>query len=409
MSSIDDRDNEQWTEDVLDLGLSQEGQDPFPVTLGEGMAEEPVVVDASQVTRDPTENVQENRIAEPAVDDLASVAELASKPKAKRNTVQFANKKLLASLDLFLDPLYKDQFDDPSVLIVGQVKECARESNGRRYRIDWKNDGMPLPGGLQANWLSPYLPGTCRDAIQAAIQRYAECTPPPPRPLAKAGTTQRPKKRAPKATAVQSPVEVVDAIAASASVRTSSTISSLSQSTIASPVPPRVPAASATARGTRATADVESASDDGDDLDEEDNIYVENASDSEDEDAEEDDEDEDTITASVSGSDEGGIGQMLEDILWDFICVATFEDTDAPSPYNGPSGLKPRVAESFKDPFECLGVCGGLDYEFVSRLAANSNEYARKHLVTNDRNSRLHGQPFKTALTKPRQRIYLVA
>jgi hypothetical protein len=44
------------------------------------------------------------------------------------------------------------------------------------------------------------------------------------------------------------------------------------------------------------------------------------------------------------------------------------------SDYNGPTGLKPRVAESFNTPFECLEVRGGLDYDLVSRLARNSNE-----------------------------------
>jgi hypothetical protein len=81
-------------------------------------------------------------------------------------------------MDLFLDPIYKDQFDDRSVLIVGQIKECPRTTNGKRYRIEWKNEGMPLPAGLQVNWLMLYyINGTNenRRVLYAAIERYDEC------------------------------------------------------------------------------------------------------------------------------------------------------------------------------------------------------------------------------------------
>jgi hypothetical protein len=62
--------------------------------------------------------------------------------------------------------------------------------------------------------------------------------------------------------------------------------------------------------------------------------------------------------------------------------------------YNGPSSLKPQVAESFSNPFGCLAVCGGIDFDLVNRLARSSNEYAQKYLLPKDRNGRLHGQAF---------------
>jgi hypothetical protein len=57
-----------------------------------------------------------------------------------------------------------------------------------------------------------------------------------------------------------------------------------------------------------------------------------------------------------------------------------------------PSGLKPRAAESFSNPFGCLAVCGGIDFDLVNMLARSSNEYAQKYLLPKDRNGRLHGQ-----------------
>jgi hypothetical protein len=88
-----------------------------------------------------------------------------------------------------------------------------------------------------------------------------------------------------------------------------------------------------------------------------------------------------------------GLTKILDDIHWSFEAVdASLIDADAPFPYMGPSGLKPGVAESFKDPFQCLSICGGLNYELVCHLARNSNEYAHRHLLPTDRNNRrLHG------------------
>jgi hypothetical protein len=54
-----------------------------------------IIPESQQENPDPTEN-NEN---------------LDLKPKAKRNTMVYSQKKLLAKLDLFLDPLYHDKFE----------------------------------------------------------------------------------------------------------------------------------------------------------------------------------------------------------------------------------------------------------------------------------------------------------
>jgi hypothetical protein len=110
----------------------------------------------------------------------------------------------------------------------------------------------------------------------------------------------------------------------------------------------------------------------GEDLDEEDNIYEQN-DDSEEYDADDSDSCDDSETpTSTTGK---GLDQLLDEVHWNF-CVgaAAKEDRGALSNYNGPTGLKPHVSESFNTPFECLAVCGGLDYDLVSRLTRNSNQ-----------------------------------
>jgi Transposase IS4 len=141
-----------------------------------------------------------------------------------------------------------------------------------------------------------------------------------------------------------------------------------------------------------------SSGDDGDDLDEDDSMYaqpvdVESVASSD----EDDDEDNDSIEGDPLRDDIRG---LLDCVQWNFSYEDALEDNDSLSPYNGPDGLKPGVAESFSNPFEALQVCGGLDYEFAARLAHNSNEYARKFLLPKDRNNRLHGKKFHNITTE---------
>jgi Transposase IS4 len=393
MASNELDNDEVWAGPVFRDDESQELDYIVDEYLKDGIVTDGLVIEApEEADVDPASNGE----------NIPDSQELQKKPKATRNKTSYAQKKLLATLDLFLDPLYHDKFGDETVQIVGQVRECPREANGKRYRIEWKNEGRPLPSGLNRTWLSSYIPASkaVRDKLQVAIAAYSDIfvnAPEDHRKKSAAKKVSLPAKegvqRANKSK-LSTPVAYVHtghqhAMATSASVRTSSTISSLSQSTIASPE-----VVAQKNRVTRSMETVESFSEDGDDLDEEDNMYLDDISDIEDYDS---DGEEEETTAGNNGS---GLEQFLKDLQWNFCVGKEVADREAPSPYIGPSGLKPNVAASFKDPFECLAVCGGLDFDLVCRLARNSNEYARKYLLANDRNNRLHGQPFANITTE---------
>jgi hypothetical protein len=76
----------------------------------------PDLVPASQA-----ENITESQEGTNEVEDLNV------KPRPKRkNTVSFSKKMLLATMDLFVYPLFIDKFSDSTARMVGQVKECPR-------------------------------------------------------------------------------------------------------------------------------------------------------------------------------------------------------------------------------------------------------------------------------------------
>ena len=81
--------------------------------------------------------------------------------------------------------------------------------------------------------------------------------------------------------------------------------------------------------------------------------------------------------------------QALKFNFWE-VQPGRLVDIEGPCQCNGPVGLKPGVADSFTDPFECLSL-NGLDRSFVARLARSSNDYAWKFILPKDRNLRLHG------------------
>jgi Transposase IS4 len=379
-----------------------------------GVVESPEVIPESQQEifteletqlETPTQLVSTEASAQPPEEpiDIDAV-----KPRAKRNTSSFAKRFLLANRDIFLDPTYSDKCSDDSIHIVGQIKECPREANGKMYRVEWKN---PLPDGVERGWLRCFLTGSKenRATLLSAMEQYDKNKNPQQKKVSatrkQTVTASNERNSSPVVIAesqqqrhtvfaTPAPVAYVNtARATAASVRTSSTISSLSQNSIASPDQPMH---SVTA--TRRQQDIESSSDDGEDLDEEDNIYEQN-DDNEEYDADDSDScDNSEVPTSTTGK---GLDQLLDEVHWNF-CVgaAAEEDRDALSDYNGPSGLKPRVSESFNTPFECLAVCGGLDYDLVSRLTRNSNEYARQHLLYKDRNRRLYGVPYMNITTE---------
>ncbi len=199
--------------------------------------------------------------------------------KAKRITHSFAKKYLIAGSDLFLDPSYSSQFNDATAEVIGQVKECPRESNGRMFTLQWKN---PLPSGLQREWLRCKILATqeVKDQLIKGMMEYDKSEEGRKKAAAKTARktttpTEATTGRNAESNAVlqtPAPVQHVSVRAFAASLRTSSTVSSLSQHTISSPE-------ILVRRGTRRTEDIESSSDDGDDLDEEDNMYNQGDSD----------------------------------------------------------------------------------------------------------------------------------
>jgi hypothetical protein len=70
------------------------------------------------------------------------------------------------------------------------------------------------------------------------------------------------------------------------------------------------------------------------------------------------------------------LAAMLDDLEWKFEEVPSgTEHKPKQTFYGGTSRLRRGIAESFKTPMECLGVCGGLSVAFVRRLAAESSDY----------------------------------
>jgi Transposase IS4 len=383
---------------------------------GDQVSEENVVTATDTVGTDEPVTQQENSVPTqlPTEIPMAVSAEptcasqdvgIPTKPKLKRNTKSFAKKMILARKDVFLNPLYANRVTDDSLEIVGQIKECPWEANGRQYRIEWRN---PLPALLQREWLQSFLVGSednrkklylsiavyeasglfvarkgkRTEAAGNAIDRNNRGTP--------ICTTRAKIEQAVGNVLDTPPVPCVTTVrAGAASVKTSSTISSLSQTSISSP---EVSNRRQSGVGTRRSQDVESSTDDGEDLDEEDNMYVGFDTDTEDED-DDDGEEEPSLTSR-------GLGELLSDVHWNFCVDVSVDDKNGMSMYNGPNGLKARASESFNDPFECLAICGGLDYDLVTRLARNSNEYVRQFLLPKDRNGRLHGQPFVNITTE---------
>jgi hypothetical protein len=56
-------------------------------------------------------------------------------------------------------------------------------------------------------------------------------------------------------------------------------------------------------------------------------------------------------------------------------------DVPEPQYYNGETGLKRGIANTFDTPFGCLKRVGGADEAFWRRVTANSNKYARRNLT----------------------------
>jgi hypothetical protein len=393
-----------WLGDQAELDLSQPLQFIEEDIQADGLAVVTMPVDAADGVAAVAESQQENcEVIEASTEQniptqtVAGTGQLTESPpvkaKTKRNTVRFAMNMIKVNADIFLDSKHTDKFNDRSVMLTGQIMQCAREANGKNFSIHWFD---PLPPGLKREWLRTLVPGTkgnrnlLIEGLAAHNNSKAQRKKAPSEIASKKkmkGSKQHKTTNVPTPNPTtnevpfQSPVPrtvtVVGAAAGAASIRTSSTISSLSRSTFSSPQLPRheefpTPVAGApnvgSRLGTRSNSDIESVSKDGSELDEEDNMYnpetVNGDSDYDGDDDNEDDPDEGSATSPQ------GLAELLQAIRWNFcVQVDKVKDNDALPEYNGPTGLKPRVASSFDDPFRCLEVCGGITYEFVARLA----------------------------------------
>jgi hypothetical protein len=111
-------------------------------------------------------------------------------------------------------------------------------------------------------------------------------------------------------------------------------MSPLSQNTIASPEVPRT--------RTRSLLTIESDSNDGENLVEDDNMYGNPDT----FDAQAGDSDAKSDATSTAGTPTYVLAQLLANVEWNFTQEDSVVDNDAPFCYNGPSGLKPGIAES---------------------------------------------------------------
>ena len=319
-----------------------------------------------------------------------------SQPKHTRKRRKYAQKRLLGNFNLFLNPEVGSLFSDEEVLVQGQIVQVAMPRNGNQFRINWKkmsaDADFPVPVGhlrtiIDKTATTDLLICEAIDKFESQKTGAGQASVPLPAlqetsllPL----SVQVPSPRR-RIGVHATPVSTVLAQEAAASIRTSSsTISSLTTVSF---------------RGRRATRNnllqtVESDTEDGTDLDENDNAQ------------DGDDGHLSDIEEVDDSTEHGDLNDLLKAVVWNYDDLESddeFQDEAAPSFYDGPVGNK-RVNNLFNDPFECLTIAG-LSYEFVARLAASSNDYAKKVLSIDDRNKRVHGKPFANISTEEMYRF----
>ena len=141
---------------------------------------------------------------------------------------------------------------------------------------------------------------------------------------------------------------------------------------------------------------VELDTDDGSKLDENDNGQLHSGcSDEEFSDIEEEDQTEPCDVGNLMNSIQWNFEEMKEDFV---------DDTSPPAAYNGPTGNRRNVNCKFTDPLGCLKMCG-LSHAFVAQLAASSNDYARKFILVDSCNPRMHGATWKNITTEEMHKL----
>jgi Transposase IS4 len=338
---------------------------PKKKTGDASVAIESVIVPAAPVPPDPPEQV-------PTVPG--------EKQKQTRNRRKFAKQRLLANCKLFLNPSLATDFSDEEVHVTGQIDQVARPNNGNQFVIKWsrmsKTASFPVAVDRMRTIIDKTVETEC--LIVEAIERFQNQVTGQGVATAAAAldtgvhrtnllrlSNVPPLQTPRRADATPRVSTATAAQEAAASMRTSST-------TISSHYHER------RGRLTRSTydpADDSNSDCDDADLDEEDDGNWSLADSEEELDEESEDEGNDA-------TEHGSLTDLLGSLVWkyeDLPAEGGFVDEAAPCVYDGKVGNK-RVNHLYSDPFECLQLAG-LSYEFVARLAANSNDYARKKLL----------------------------
>jgi len=373
--------------------------------LEELLKDYPELADNSVNMTENSQSQQESQVSVPAT---------GVKPRQKHNRMVFNNKKLQGNRQLFMLEEFQNKLVDDSVFLNGKIVKCAtKKDKASEFVIDWDCDN--LPSALDVLWLKTNHANTDdhMQKLQEATLSYEELSAPEHAKKKKKddhGSSQNSSRRRKKET-MATPVGnniTIAATKAAASIQTSSSIvstltrnsASANASVLTFPSSSRgrggrrvniVDSLARHSRSTRSNDVVDSDSDNGDNLDEDDR-GVDNVC----------TEDDSPETQAETEEDIGGVEgctifELLSKPQLNFEVVpenVPILDVEGPMPYNGPTGLKPGVAESFNDPLECLAV-NGLNQSFVAHLAQSSNEYTRRYLLDNERNSRLHGIVWK--------------
>ena len=315
-----------------------------------------------------------------------------SKP---RNRFRFSNRSLFGRCDLFLLDEFCNDWPPPTVpedhTLLGRVRQCPSRRNGNVFHVSWNT----TQDGKEVNqlWIRNVYPNTVEyksklqagieefEATKAAIQqqdltRILNQTP--------KGSRQNPQRgkspnfgTPPSIVRVQRVADLRMSVQSGLGASSSCSVSTLTMSsTNRSRQQP-------TRQATR-SCDLESSSDEDNDFFVEANSCVHDLdNDAEDVDYDNnstiDDMAEKSINDCTGRVADGSLSSFLDKLVFRYVPVAanqeTFEARQQRPMYNGPEGLREGIAEAFTNPFECLSVCGGLDYDLVTRLAAASNDY----------------------------------
>ena len=350
--------------------------------------------------------------------------------KKSRAKVSVAHKHLLGGKDLFVDPKFIDRCTGPDDLKAeGKIVKCPNEkTNGSCFKVDWL---VNLPNTVDTGCLRHWFhKDTVTKPLREAMAEHEA--------LHGGQPNKQKRKRAPNAGTVAANISTppeqaawrsrnaVCTAASSVSVTTvgghsadgGSTISTLSRShgsslvtttstnnNESSPLAPGRRTRSTTM--THPTMTVESESDEGSDFDEEENAYT-YASELPDflswGPDDESSSDEDYVPNNVQRCP---MSRLLDNLAWQFQEVQANDPTVKDDDYyefEGTSRLKDGIAESFSDPFEAL-MGSGLTYEFVARLAANSNDYYYKHIKPELGQNKFHQCEWKDITTQEMYRF----